>query len=161
MAVHAVANLAGLRTNHTIAVWGAGPIGLLCMATAKALGASRVIAVDIQPSRLEFAKSYAATQTFLPPASLPNETKSAHSRRTAEAMREQLGIEERGPKSIDIVVDASGAELSIQTAIHIVKAGGTYIQACLTLNPSLCFANQLVDWNGNRGSPNPYNHAIG
>jgi len=128
VAVHAVANLAGLRTNHTIAVWGAGPIGLLCMATAKALGASRVIAVDILPSRLEFAKSYAATQTFLSPPPLPNETKSAHSRRTAEAMREQLWIEERGPKSIDIVVDASGAELSIQTAIRIAKPGGTYIQ---------------------------------
>jgi D-xylulose reductase len=36
------------------------------MATAKALGARRIIAIDIQESRLQFAKSYAATEIFLP-----------------------------------------------------------------------------------------------
>jgi D-xylulose reductase len=128
VAIHAVAAQAKLRTNQTIAVWGAGPIGLLCMAAAKALGASRVIGVDIVPSRLEFAKSYAATQTFLPPAPLPNETKPEYSKRSAAAMRDQLGIDDRGANAIDIVVDASGAEVSIQTAMHIVKTGGTYIQ---------------------------------
>jgi len=128
VAVHAVASLAKLRTNQTIAIWGAGPVGLLCMAAAKALGASRIIAVDIVPSRLEFAKSYAATQTFLPPAPLPNETKPEYSKRSAAAMREALGIADRGPNSIDIAIDASGAEVSIQTALHIVKTGGTYVQ---------------------------------
>jgi len=47
-------------------VFGAGPVGLLCMAVAKALGARRVIAVDIQQDRLDFAKSYAATDIYLP-----------------------------------------------------------------------------------------------
>lgn len=36
------------------------------MAVAKALGARRVIAVDIQQDRLDFAKSYAATDIYLP-----------------------------------------------------------------------------------------------
>ena len=36
------------------------------MAVAKALGARRVIAVDIQQERLDFAKSYAATDIYLP-----------------------------------------------------------------------------------------------
>lgn len=129
VAVHAVATQAKLKTNQTVAVWGAGPVGLLCMATAKALGASRIIAIDIVPSRLEFAKSYAATQTFLPPAPLPNESKSEYSTRSAIAMRKELGIEDRGVNSIDLVVEASGAEVSIQTAIHIVKTGGKYVQA--------------------------------
>jgi hypothetical protein len=47
-------------------VFGAGPVGLLCMAVAKALGARRVIAVDINQERLDFAKSYAATDIYLP-----------------------------------------------------------------------------------------------
>ena len=47
-------------------MFGAGPVGLLCMAVAKALGARRVIAVDIQQERLDFAKSYAATDIYLP-----------------------------------------------------------------------------------------------
>jgi D-xylulose reductase len=162
VAVHAVANVAGLRTNQTIAVWGAGPIGLLCLATAKALGASRVISVDIVPSRLDFAKSYAATQTFLPPARLPNETNSAHSKRCVEAMREQLGIEEHGPKSIDIVVDASGAEVSIQTAIQIVKTGGTYVQACLVSLDSFAHPkNMPTGWNGKCRGSNPDHHTLG
>ena len=36
------------------------------MAVAKALGARRVIAVDINQERLDFAKSYAATDIYIP-----------------------------------------------------------------------------------------------
>jgi len=41
------------------------------MAVAKALGARRVIAVDINQERLDFAKSYAATDIYLPVRPLP------------------------------------------------------------------------------------------
>jgi len=128
VAIHAVANIAGLRSNQTVAVFGAGPVGLLCMAAAKALGASRVIAVDIVPGRLEFAKSYAATETYLPPPMEKDEARIRYAERNAKKMMETLGIEERGPNSIDLVVDASGAEVSIQTGIIIAKAGGTFVQ---------------------------------
>lgn len=126
--IHSVANIGALRANQQVVVFGAGPVGLLCMAVAKALGASRVIAVDIVPSRLEFAKGYAATDVYLPPKPLEGETKLKYSERNAQAMREQLGIEERGPKAIDLVVDASGAEVSIQTGIIIARQGGTFVQ---------------------------------
>ncbi|KAL6309655.1 xylitol dehydrogenase [Sparassis latifolia] len=128
VAVHAVANIAGLKTNQSVVVFGAGPVGLLCLAVARALGASRIISVDIVPSRLEFAKQYAATETYLPPKPEPNESKLAYSERNARTMKEKLGIEERGPKSIDLVVDASGAEVSIQTGIIVARRGGTYVQ---------------------------------
>lgn len=98
------------------------------MAVAKALGASRIIAIDIVPSRLEFAKSYAATQTFVPPPQNEGESKLDFSKRSAAQMKEQLGIEDRGPKAIDLVIDASGAEVSIQTALAVVKSGGVHIQ---------------------------------
>jgi D-xylulose reductase len=127
-AVHAVANLGSFRAGQAIAIFGCGPVGLLCMAVAKALGAARIIAVDIVPSRLEFAKSYAATDTFKPPPGRDGESKLEFSRRSAGQMKEQLGIQDRGIKAIDLVVDASGAEVSIQTALAIVKIGGTHIQ---------------------------------
>lgn len=98
------------------------------MAVAKALGASRVIAVDIVPSRLEFAKAYAATDTFLPPPMEKDESRVEFSMRNAQAMKEKLGIADRGSQAIDLVLDASGAEVSIQTGIRIVKSGGTYVQ---------------------------------
>jgi len=126
--IHSVSNLGGLRANQSIAVFGCGPVGLLCMAVAKALGASRIIAVDIVPSRLEFAKLYAATDAYLPVKPIEGETKPEYSRRNAQAMRDQLGITDRGPKAIDLVIDASGAEVSIQTGIYIAKAGGTFVQ---------------------------------
>ena len=47
-------------------IFGAGPVGLLCMAVAKGLGARNIIAVDINQERLSFAKQYCATHTFLP-----------------------------------------------------------------------------------------------
>jgi D-xylulose reductase len=66
VAVHSVSTIGGCRTQQNVIVFGAGPVGLLCMAVAKALGARRVIAVDINEERLAFAKGYAATDTFMP-----------------------------------------------------------------------------------------------
>ena len=134
VAIHSVANISQLRPNQSVVVFGAGPVGLLCMAVARALGASRVIAVDIVPSRLEFAKQYAATDTYLPPKFQEGESRLAYSRRNAKQMQEQLGLEERGRKAVDLVVDASGAEVSIQTGIYIAKHGGRYVQVRMLPN---------------------------
>jgi D-xylulose reductase len=59
------------------------------------------------------------------------ESRIEYSRRNAAAMKEKLGIQDLGPEGIDLVVDASGAEVSIQTGILIAKAGGTYVQVGL------------------------------
>lgn len=64
--VHSVATLGRCKSDQTVIVFGAGPVGLLCMAVARALGARRVIAVDINKERLDFAKSYAATDVCIP-----------------------------------------------------------------------------------------------
>lgn len=111
------------------------------MAVAKALGAARVIAIDIVSSRLEFAKSYAATDVFLPPLPNPNESGMVYSKRCAGTMMKEFGLQERGGNNVvDVVVDASGAESSIQTGLHVVKAGGSFVQVrpigytvCITL----------------------------
>lgn len=140
--VHSVYNIGGLRAGQNVVVFGAGPVGLLCMAVAKALGAARIIAVDIVQSRLDFAKSYASTDIYLPPQFVQGETKIQYSERNARAMREQLNLPDRGPGSIDLVVDASGAEVSIQTAVYIVKHGGTFVQVCRIIE--LSFARSLI-----------------
>jgi threonine dehydrogenase-like Zn-dependent dehydrogenase len=51
------------------------------MAVAKALGARRILAVDIQPRRLEFAKDYAATDVHVASPKLPGEANMAYSKR--------------------------------------------------------------------------------
>ncbi|TAQ86114.1 hypothetical protein B7494_g5563 [Chlorociboria aeruginascens] len=107
---------AEIKPGQSIVVMGAGPIGLLCMAVARAFGASTIVAVDIVPSRLEFARSYAATHTFSPARVAAEEN--------AESLLKQIGL----PAGVDAVIDASGAEPSIQTSIHVVKRGGVYVQ---------------------------------
>lgn len=79
------------------------------------------------------------------------------SKRSAADMKKQLGVEDRGPNAIDLCIDASGAEVSIQTAIAIVKTGGTYVQVIYQrirvaspqgLNELFLFSG----WNGTPGS---------
>jgi D-xylulose reductase len=116
VAVH-ITKQALITPGQSVVVMGAGPVGLLCLAVAKAYGASVLVAVDIQPSRLEFAKSYAATHTFTPSfSSTPSEN--------ASRLLSEISL----PSGTDVVIDASGAESSIQTSIHVVRRGGTYIQ---------------------------------
>lgn len=95
---------------------GAGPVGLLCCAVAKAFGATKVVSVDIQQGRLDFAKNYAATHTFMP------------ERVAAEVNAENLIKSADLGEGADVVIDASGAEPSIQASIHVVRRGGVYVQ---------------------------------
>ncbi|KAF8138426.1 chaperonin 10-like protein [Boletus edulis] len=165
VAVHAVLRLGGFKANQSIAVFGCGPVGILCMAVAKALGASRIIAVDIVSGRLEFARSYAATDIYQPPPLTENENRITYSKRSAAALGQQLGIAERGPTAIDLVVDASGAEVSIQTGVRIVKYGGTYVQvgmgtSDITIDMSVVLVKELVIKGSFRYGPGDYPLAI-
>jgi threonine dehydrogenase-like Zn-dependent dehydrogenase len=59
------ADLCGIQPGDTIAVWGAGPVGQFAIASAKLLGAERVIAIDRFDYRLKMAKEKAgATDTI-------------------------------------------------------------------------------------------------
>ncbi|OQD91032.1 hypothetical protein PENANT_c001G05579 [Penicillium antarcticum] len=110
VAVHLVRR-AEVSPGVSTVVFGAGPVGLLCCAVAKAFGAAKIVAVDIQPKRLEFAKRYGATWTFLPGAVSAAENAS------------RLATESGLGNGADIVIDAS-----INTGIHVFRAGGTYVQ---------------------------------
>jgi threonine dehydrogenase-like Zn-dependent dehydrogenase len=50
----------GIAAGDVIAVWGCGPVGLMAIRSAFLLGASRVIAIDDLPYRLEAARSLGA-----------------------------------------------------------------------------------------------------
>ncbi|KAK6338898.1 hypothetical protein TWF696_009700 [Orbilia brochopaga] len=115
--VHVVKQ-AQVKPGDSVVVFGAGPVGLLCCAVAKAFGATKIVAVDIVPSRLEFAKTYAATGTFQPTR---DSTPTANAAKIIE--ENELGI------GADVVIDASGAEPSIQTCVHVARNGGTFVQA--------------------------------
>ncbi|KAL2675622.1 hypothetical protein Neosp_011812 [[Neocosmospora] mangrovei] len=107
---------ANVKPGDSVVVMGAGPVGLLCAAVARAYGASKIVSVDIVQSKLDFAKDFAATHTYASQRVSPEEN--------AKNILELAGL----PDGADVVIDASGAEPSIQASIHVLKVGGSYVQ---------------------------------
>jgi len=60
----AVVNRAKVETGATMAVFGVGGIGLNCVQGGVLSGAAKIIAVDIAPQKLEWAKRFGATHTI-------------------------------------------------------------------------------------------------
>jgi len=61
--VGAAVNTAKIRPGETVAVFGCGGVGLNVIQGAALSGASRIIAVDLAPKKLELAKEFGATDT--------------------------------------------------------------------------------------------------
>lgn len=116
---------AGVKLGSNVLVCGAGPIGLVCMLTAKASGASKVIMTgrvekyerfsgccccccrlaDIDEGRLKAAKEMGATYTV--------KVTTRDSRALAKEIEATLGCQP------DHTLECSGAEPSIATAIYV------------------------------------------
>lgn len=62
--VGAVFNCARVRPGSSVAVFGAGGIGLNVIQGAAIAGAEKIIAVDVLPNKLEFARQFGATHTI-------------------------------------------------------------------------------------------------
>jgi threonine dehydrogenase-like Zn-dependent dehydrogenase len=53
-----------IQEGDTIAVWGCGPVGQFAIASARLLGAERVIAIDRFPERIEMARQESGAETI-------------------------------------------------------------------------------------------------
>jgi S-(hydroxymethyl)glutathione dehydrogenase / alcohol dehydrogenase len=60
----AVLNTASVAAGDTVVIFGAGGVGLNAISGARLAGASRVVVIDIQPTRLEAAKKFGATDVI-------------------------------------------------------------------------------------------------
>jgi threonine dehydrogenase-like Zn-dependent dehydrogenase len=56
------AELCDIQPGDVVAVWGAGPVGMLAMASARLLGAERVVAIDRFPYRLRRAAEHTGAE---------------------------------------------------------------------------------------------------
>ncbi len=88
------AEACSIRPGDTVAVWGCGPVGQFAIASAKLLGAERVIAVDRFPERLRMAREHGGAETL-----------DYEECEVLEAMKDMTGG--RGP---DACIDAVGME---------------------------------------------------
>lgn len=126
VAVHGC-RLGGDMQNKSVVVFGAGPVGLLCAAVARAFGAAMVVVVDIVESRLQSAMKHGATHTYQMRTDASVEDNAA-------ALLAAAGLAAgggSGPAGADVVLDATGAEPCVNTGVHAILPGGTFVQVGL------------------------------
>jgi L-idonate 5-dehydrogenase len=109
VALHA-ATRAGDLAGTRVLVSGAGPIGLLAAAAAKARGASQVTVSDVLEAPLERAKAIGADQTV------------------------RIGEEDLPQNAFDVVFECSGAPVAISSAGQAVRRRGTVVQVGMVPN---------------------------
>ena len=113
---------AGIRPGDTVAVFGAGPVGLLALQSAHLFGPSRVFAVDRVGYRLKLAEELGAVPVNLDTGD------------PAEQLRGLTGG--RGP---DAVLECVGHETPFAQAIQSVRAGGTVSSVGVYVEASIGF----------------------
>jgi len=153
-----------LTAGQTVLVYGVGAIGLLACAVAKSLGASRVVAIDINQSRLDFAKNNGfASQTYcLPPSDKSKTTEDALRRAKENA---QLALSEfDAPSGFDVIFECTGAEPVIQMSVHTAISGGKVMLIGMgtrnTMFPLSSAALREVDIHGSFRYANTYPEAL-
>jgi S-(hydroxymethyl)glutathione dehydrogenase/alcohol dehydrogenase len=109
--VGAVFNTAAPRPGQSIAIFGTGGVGLCSVMAAAISRTSPIIAVDVNPQRLEIARQVGATHTI-----------DASTIDPVEEIREMVS------GGVDFVIEASGRPEVMQQALAVVRdRGGTAV----------------------------------
>jgi threonine dehydrogenase-like Zn-dependent dehydrogenase len=119
IALHAIRR-SGAQPGGSLAIIGAGGIGSFLVAAASALRPEPLIAIDIDPTRLELARTLGATVTL--------ESSAAHLEATVRSSVRATGV--------DVVIEASGTQAGLGTAVELVRDGGRVHLVGLPAAPS-------------------------
>lgn len=97
-----------VKPGDTIAIIGAGPVGMSVLLTAQFYSPGRIIMVDMDPARLELAKEFGATDTI----HVGSEDAIAKI------------MEMTGGLGVDVAIEAVGVPATFDICQKIVSAGG-------------------------------------
>ncbi|MEM3565796.1 MAG: zinc-binding dehydrogenase [Candidatus Bathyarchaeia archaeon] len=103
---------ARVRLGDSVAIIGAGPIGLLHLLTVRKMGAEKVIIIDLVDERLEFAKKLGADEAI-----------NAGKENVEDAVRKATG-----GYGADVVIEAIGQPTTWEQALRLVRKGGTVLE---------------------------------
>ena len=106
--VCSVFNAARVEPGSTVAVIGCGGVGLSTVNGAALAGAERIIAIDTQPSKLELAKEFGATDTL-----------NASNVDPVQAIRDMTG------GGVHYSFEALGTKATAEQAFGMLRPGGT------------------------------------
>ncbi|WP_285240488.1 zinc-dependent alcohol dehydrogenase family protein [Pseudarthrobacter sp. MEB009] len=97
-----------VKPGDVVAVVGAGPVGLAAITTAGLYGPSRIIAVDVDPNRVELAAAFGATDGVV--------STDADWRDQVFALTDGLGV--------DVAIEAVGVPQTFAMVLDIVRPAG-------------------------------------
>ena len=117
--MYGLTELGGLVAGESVVVIGPGPIGLLAVAVAKALGASPVILTGTRNKRLAIGKELGADRII-----------NINDEDAVEIVRQATG-----GIGADYVVECAGTEATINQAIHMTNRGGKICLAAFPHDP--------------------------
>lgn len=127
-AVHAC-TLAGDVRGRTVAVLGAGTIGLLVLQVARHLGARRIVATDLLRRKRQMALALGADAVV-----------NATSADVPALVRKELG------ESADVVFDCVSSQTTVDHAVQAVFKGGTVIIVGVPASPATVALPQIQNW---------------
>jgi L-iditol 2-dehydrogenase len=119
-AMYGLTELGGLVAGESVVVTGPGPIGLLGVAVAKALGAQPVILTGTRDNRLQIGRELGADYVV-----------NAKNEDPVEAVRRL-----NGGKGVDYVIECSGAPNAVNEAARMVNRGGRICLAAFPHEPA-------------------------
>lgn len=105
-AVHTV--MAAGVSVKSVVITGVGSIGLMAIPVARAAGAAKVFAVDVNPQKLALAKRVGADETF--------------SAKDPDLIDEIIG--RTGGDGVDVLLEMSGSGSAINSGLAMVRNGG-------------------------------------
>jgi len=109
VALHAV-DLAKVRAGHSVAILGAGSIGLFIQQVAKVAGADPIFVTDKFPWRLKVARQHGAI-------AIPCDQEDP----VARIQKETAG------RGVDVAIEAAWADHSVQQAAEMTRPGGRVV----------------------------------
>ena len=126
IAVHAVRR-SSLREGESVMIVGAGPIGLLILAVARASGAGAVYCTDLNQRRLDLADRLGATGAV-----------------NVGGLGAGEILERTGPDGFDVSFEAVGTPGTLETAMRMVRPGGRVVAVGVNIAERIPFNMMLA-----------------
>lgn len=114
----AVINTANVQAGQSVAVFGVGGVGLSAVVGAKVVGASPIIAVDVDDEKLNFARAFGATHTIN--ASLVDPVEAIHELTRREGMHD---ITRKPVSGADFTFDCIGIRQTMEQIVPACRSG--------------------------------------
>jgi Zn-dependent alcohol dehydrogenase len=140
----AVTNTAKVQAGQSVAVFGAGGVGLCTIAAARIVGAEPIIAVDLDDGKLAAARRHGATHTIN--ARDVDAVEAIHELTKSETERDMAGLPVVG---VDVAFDCIGTDVTARQILPAARTkplgADTHSQAILVGIPASDFPVSPLD----------------